>query len=147
EAATLGDGQARQGQQASGNTGGDQGSFHHAIPRFVCYCPGGGRFSSRCNIVEMPEKSISHWSHPRCAPRSAGRFVEWADLGDIAAQRLYATRGRGVGTEKRRGLALGGGAHLLPQRNGGFGVVAGARGQLQADQVGLGFVGAAVGQG
>src|SRR5690554_5257081 len=44
EAATLGDGQARQGQQASGDTGGDQGSFHHVIPRFVCYCPGAAGF-------------------------------------------------------------------------------------------------------
>src|SRR5690554_2560599 len=44
EAATLGDGQTRQGQQASGDTGGDQGSFHHVIPRFVCYCPGAAGF-------------------------------------------------------------------------------------------------------
>src|SRR5438128_11274360 len=39
--------------------------------------------------------------------------------------------------------AVVGGDHLLPQRDAGTRIVAGARGELEADAVGFGFVGAA----
>ena len=50
------------------------------------------------------------------------------------------------GQELGRRLATVRRAHLLPQCDGGARIVAGARGQLHAHAVGLGFMGAAVGQ-
>ena len=48
-----------------------------------------------------------------------------------------------VGRQPLRRRALARGAHLLPQRHAGARVVAGARGEVEADQVGLGLVVAA----
>ena len=45
-----------------------------------------------------------------------------------------------MGAEPLRRCAVVVGAHFLPQADAGFGVVTRARGQLQAHQVGLGFV-------
>jgi CRP/FNR family cyclic AMP-dependent transcriptional regulator len=53
---------------------------------------------------------------------------------------LDARRPGRVGGQELRRRAAGGRGHLLPQRDAGARVVAGARGQLQAERVGLGLV-------
>ena len=80
-------------------------------------------------------------------PRAFGLLVQRQDLLRRHLQIADARGGRWMGgQELGRRLATVRRAHLLPQRDGGARIVAGARGQLHAHAVGLGFMGAAVGQ-
>ena len=64
---------------------------------------------------------------------------------DVGLQLADAVGSAGVAAEEAgAALALAGGHHLVPQADAGIGVVGAARGHLQAHQVGLGLVVAAV---
>lgn len=74
----------------------------------------------------------------------AGLGVQALHLGDVGFQLADAVGAGGVGGEKAHAAAAVGARHLVPQADAGARVVGAARGHFQADQVGLGFVVAAV---
>lgn len=76
-----------------------------------------------------------------------GLPVELFRAWQVRLQILDAAGVGGVSGEEFRRLSAALGVHVLPQLNGLPRIKAGLRHQLQADQVGLGFLGAAEGQG
>src|SRR5664279_4888373 len=75
---------------------------------------------------------------PRIQPRDLRQIA--LDVADPGRPRWMRAQQLDLRALVRRG-------HLLPQRDAGLRVVAGAGGELQADQIGLGLVGTAELQG